>query len=286
MDYNQNMNLQSPSGYAMPFELGENEAPSISLGYGQQMHPQSETEFFHHGVDFNVRQGTWLKALATGVVSGIASDLKKGYYITVTYPNYGDSSRSAYEVIYSHINESIVTFGQNLKAGDNVARCDSLLHIEVRYRGKEIDPLEFLTMVRDNLIMNDQTLMSGKNPEIATLDLEVHTPYDDRQGEIDQLMMRFFPNYIGDLFRGSYHVPSDTEKGLRSAFAEGARSGAYYEHMPSMLNPLGLGRCGLDLIGLIQTLLIQDFLNYLGMKHSLFLHGTSEDEKKKFMTGH
>jgi len=285
MEYKQSMDLQSPSGYAMPFELAENEAPSISLGYGQQIHPQTDTEFFHHGVDFNVRQGTWLKALATGVVSGIASDMKKGYYITVTYPNYGDNSRSAYEVIYSHINESIVTFGQNLKAGDNVARCDSMFHMEVRFRGKEVDPLEFLTMVRDNLIMNDQTQMDGKNPEIATLDFNVHTPYDSKQAEIDQLMMRFFPSYIGDLFKGNYHVPNETERNLRSAIAEGARSGAYYEHMPSMLNPLGLGRRSFDLIGLIQTLLIQDFLNYLGVRHSLFLQGTSEDEKKKFLTG-
>lgn len=285
MEYKQTMNLQSPSGYAMPFELAENEAPSITLGYGQQVNPQTGNEFFHHGVDFSVRPGTWLKALATGIVSGIASDMQRGYCITITYPNYGDSGRAAYEVIYSHISESLVTFGQNLRAGDNVARCDSLLHVGVQFRGKETDPLEFLTMVRDNLLMNEQTQMEGRNPEIATLDFDVHTPYDDRQGEIDQLMLRFFPSYIGDLFKGHYHVPDETERSLRSAIADGARNGAYYEHVPSMLNPLGLGRRSFDIIGLIQTLLIQDFLNYLGVRHSLFLNGTSEDVKKKFLTG-
>lgn len=285
MEYSQKMNLHSPSGYAMPYDLPENEAPNIIAGYGKQIHSQSGNEFFNHGVDFKVHTGTWLRALATGIVTGISSDLERGYNITVAYSNYNDNDRSIFEVTYSHISESIVSFGGNVKAGDNVARCDDTLHMEVKFNGKEVNPIEFITVIRDNLVMQSQMEMSGKNPEIATLDFDVKTPYDDRQGEIDQLMLRFFPKYLTDLFRGGYKVPGKTEEGLRNAFTQGAQSGAYFQHMPTQLNPLGLGDRSFGIISMIQTLLIEDFLNYLALKHSMFLSGTSELEKKKFLTG-
>ena len=166
------MNLQSPSGYAMPFELTESEPLEIIKEYGG-----SENDF-NHGIDFKVRPNTWLKALATGIVSGVSSDIQKGFNITIIYRNYQPQSKAAYEVTYYHIKESICKFGQNVKAEDNVAVCDDYLHMEVRFNGKEINPLEFLTMVRDNLVMESQKQMSGNNPEIATLDFDVHTPYD------------------------------------------------------------------------------------------------------------
>jgi len=279
------MNLQSPSGYAMPFEADEHTPLEIALEYGQQAHPQTGKDYFNHGMDFRVRRGTWLKALATGVVSGISSDMLHGFSITINYPNYADGKRTSYDVVYSHISEALCSFGKNVSAGDNVAKCDGQLHIEVRFCGEEINPLEFLTMIRDNLMMSSQSAMSGDNPEIATLDFDVHTPYDAQQGEIDQLMFRYFGNYMTDLFRGRYHVPQQTEQGLRDVIAEGARSGAYYEHAPSMMNPLGLGSRSLSIIERVQTLLVRDFLNYMAMMHSIFLSSMSENEKKRLLTG-
>lgn len=78
------MNLQSPSGYAMPFELTESEPLEIIKEYGG-----SENDF-NHGIDFKVRPNTWLKALATGIVSGVSSDIQK------------DSTSLLYTVIISH----------------------------------------------------------------------------------------------------------------------------------------------------------------------------------------
>ena len=119
------MNLQSPSGYAMPFELTESEPLEIIKEYGG-----SENDF-NHGIDFKVRPNTWLKALATGIVSGVSSDIQKGFNITIIYRNYQPQSKAAYEVTYYHIKESICKFGQNVKAEDNVAVCDDYLHMEV-----------------------------------------------------------------------------------------------------------------------------------------------------------
>ena len=286
MQNTQSMILQSQSGYSMPCDLPVGEAPNITLGYGKQTHPKTGEEFFHHGMDFKVHPGTWLKAMASGVVSGIVSDMQNGYRITITYPNYGDQERSAYEVIYSHISESMVGFGQNVKARDNVARCDDTLHIEVRFNGKEVNAEEFINMMRDNVVMESQLEMQGKNPEIATLDFDVHTPYDDKRDEIDKLQNRFAGSYFNAIFRGSYKVPDRTELRLRDAIAMGARSGAYYQHFPSFLNPLGLGSRAMELISLIHTILIEDMLNYLALEKGVFLSGMSEDEKKKLLTGH
>ena len=278
------MSLHSPSGYAMPFELPEPCPLEITLGYGEQVHPKTGEKFFHHGVDFKVAPRTWLKALATGVVSGIASDSRKGFHITVNYRNYAAGDSSSYDVTYSHIRESVSGFGRNVKAGDNIAVCDGLLHVEVRFNGNEVNPLEFLTMLRDNLLVQEQRAMDGNNPEIATLDFPVSTPYDAQQPEIDQMYHRFFGRYMVDLLSNRYRVPGSTETALRSVLAEGAVSGAYYEHAPSMLNPLGLGERSLGLISRVQTLLIHDFLNYLALIHGVFLSSMSEDEKKKLLT--
>lgn len=279
------MNLQSPSGYAMPFELPESCPLEISLPYGKQKHPETGKEFFHHGIDFKVRPSTWLKALATGVVTGIASDVRKGFYITVNYRNFSEQGSTAcYEVVYSHIKEAICSFGKSVKAGDNIAVCDGLLHIEVRFNGEEMNPLDFLTMLRDNLVMTSQQRMDGDNPEIATLDFDVKTPYDAHQSEIERMYQRFFGSYMADLLLSRYHVPSKTEGSLRDVLREGAESGAYYEHAPSMLNPLGLGQRSLSIIGRIQTLLTYDFLNYLALMHGVFLSGMDENEKKKLLT--
>ena len=277
-------NLQSPSGYAMPFELAADQPLEITLGYGEQIHPQTGKQFFHYGVDFKVKHGTWLKALATGVVTGISSDVQRGFNITVNYRNYVGEHTGVYEVVYTHIRQALCNFGKNVKAGENIAQCDELLHIEVRYNGATINPLEFLTMIRDNLVMNDQMQMGGKNPEIATLGFDVSTPYDDRQDEIDRLMQRFFGRYMIDLAMSRYRVPDQTERAIRDLFVEGARDKVFYEHIPTNLNPLGLGEMGLGLMSRAQTILVYDFLNYLALIHNVFLNNTSEDEKKKFLT--
>ena len=71
--------------------------------------------------------------------------------------------------------------------------------------------LEFLTMVRDNLVMESQKQMSGNNPEIATLDFDVHTPYDNHEKELDQMYNRFFGSYMKDMLFNRYQVPKATE---------------------------------------------------------------------------
>lgn len=54
MHYTQEMILHSDSGYCMPFEERNGEV-TMTLGYGKQKHPHTGESFFHHGVDFKVK---------------------------------------------------------------------------------------------------------------------------------------------------------------------------------------------------------------------------------------
>lgn len=55
MKYTEEMILHSDSGYCMPFEAPQGEDVELSLGYGEQTHPETGEQFFHHGIDFPVR---------------------------------------------------------------------------------------------------------------------------------------------------------------------------------------------------------------------------------------
>ena len=63
------MILHSDSGYCMPFEAPQGEDVELSLGYGEQTHPETGEQFFHHGIDFPVRY-RMLAAVADGLGAG------------------------------------------------------------------------------------------------------------------------------------------------------------------------------------------------------------------------
>ena len=101
--------------------------------------------------------------------------------------------------------------------------------------------------------------------------------------EIERLMFRFLPLYMDDLRLGRYTVPEHTEQSLRNIFTTGAMKEYFYERMPSMANPLGLGHKALPLVCKVQNLLIADFLNYLALQHGVYLSTMGGDLKKNFM---
>lgn len=285
MKYNTTMNLLSISGYAMPFELSEDAPLEITLGYGKQIHPATGVKFFHNGTDFKVSPASWLKALATGKVTGVGQDSVHGTKIQVTYTSSESSTPCRYDVIYGHISHVYCQYGQRVSAGDNIAMSDDKLHIEVVFNGESINPVDFLVMIRDNLIMQSQKQMDGNNPEIATMDMNVHTPYDQYQSEIDMLYSKYLLNYFVDSSIGRYRVPQRTSDSLSSLIKEAMFKNFLFEVIPSSFNPAGLGQSSVDWQGRMQTTLLDDFLLYLALKHGVFLSHLNEDEKKKLLTG-
>lgn len=270
MNYTQDMNLLSTSGYCMPFEEKDRDV-QLTLRYGKQKHPKTGESFFHHGIDFKTNN-YFLAAVADGVVSGIGIDRKQyGLYVVIKY--------SKYEVTYSHMSNVFMQFGQQVKAGLAVGVSSDLLHMEVKYDGEEIDPVEFITMLYGNAKTWSE---KGKaQPEFVAIDMDVNTDYDNDKDEIEKLMMRFFANYMNDLHEGLYSCPQRTEQSLRHLFSAAAMKDYFYESMPSMVNPLGIGRRSIPLVSKVQNLLIGDFLNYMALRHQIFLSTMTSLEKKK-----
>lgn len=266
MKYTEENILHSASGYSMPFEETSKEV-ELSLGYGEQKHSVTGEPFFHHGIDFSVNHYL-LAAVATGTVSAIGSDERHGIYQTVRY--------GKYEVTYAHLSNVMVYFGQSVKAGQTVAISGNMLHLEVRFEGEEINPIEFLTMLYANI-----KVMERKQEELMTLEMTLPSPYDADRQEIEALMMRFLPIYFDDLQQGCYRLPEHTEQSLRNVFAQAASRNYFFETLPNMGNPLGIGNRSMPLAAKVQNLLIADFLHYLALRHNVYLSTLGEDVKKK-----
>lgn len=272
MKYTEEMILQSPSGYCMPFEEDRNKEVTLSKGYGEQKDAVTGEPSFYHGIVFNASHRP-LAAVASGVVSGIGNDKERGVYLVTRY--------CKYEVTYAHLANVFVCFGKAVKAGQTVAVSGSDLHMEVAFDGEELNPIEFLTMLYGNI----QALSKsghGAAYEFTPFDGEMKTKYDRDKEEIEELMIRFLPVYMEDLFRRAYSVPEYTEQSLRNVFTVGASKNYFFETMPSMANPLGIGSRALPLASKVQNLLIADFLNYLALRHNVYLSTMSEELKKNF----
>ena len=271
MKYTQEMMLQSDSGYCMPFEEKGKDV-EMSLGYGKQKHPKTGETFFHHGVDFPVKHYL-LSAIATGKVSGLGNDAVHGIYQVIRY--------GKYEVTYAHLSNVFANYATEVKAGQVVAVSADMLHIEVKYNGEELNPLEFLTMIYGNMKALEQNGTPGAVPQFVTIDMDVHTKYDKDQKEIEDLMTRWFPDYMQDLSSGIYTLPEHTELALRNVFTMSAMKNYFFETLPSMANPLGMGTRSIPLAEKVQNLLIADFLNYMALRHQIFLSTMSQAVKKK-----
>lgn len=249
MKYTEEMMLQSPSGYCMPFEEQQGREVEVIQGYGEHTDKLSGKKVFNHGIDFSASHYV-LAALASGSVSGISSDAEHGIYQVIRY--------GKYEVTYANLSNIFVNFGQSVRAGQTVAVCGDSLHMEVKFDGTELNPIEFLTMLYGNL---KATRNRGRliEDELQTFDMTMRTNYDESKEEIEQLMLRFLPFYMEDLQRGIYTVPEHTEQSLRNVFSVGATKNYFFENIPSLGNPLGLGQRAVPLACKVQNLLIADF---------------------------
>jgi len=96
-------------------------------------------------------------------------------------------------------------------------------------------------------------------------------------------MTRYLPLYMDELRKGGYRPSGETEKTLQNVFVQSARKNYYFETLPSVTNPLGLSDRSVPLASKVQDLIIGDFLNYLAVRHSIFLSSWDESQKKKFL---
>lgn len=274
MDYTRDMNLESASGYAMPFVTPQG-GPEVLLPFGRQNNPKTGEEFDHKGVDFKCKNQE-LYAVASGIVSGIRSDRTTGFEITVTYGNY--------DVTYRPIMQARVNIGTAVKAGQTIALSGNYVHIGVKYKTEDLDPMEFLQMIYGNYLTYTPNAENGQQ-QYASIEGNVHTKFDTDEKEVTQMASKYFIPYFVDMFNKRYKVPEETTEALKEAFSKAREERLLFESIPSFANPLGLGGRASGLASMVIELLIGDFLRYLAMQHHLFLSSWGEAEKKNILGG-
>lgn len=276
--YKSEMNLQSESGYCMPFEQkqeGNNSAVTIIKPYGLQNNGKKgegvKNADFFHGVIFKTSNYT-VAACADGRVIDTGNDAEIDDYIVIRYDKY--------DVKYGYLSSLEKTYGENVVACDVVGITSDKLYMSVTYDGIEIDPVQFLTMLYANL---KEASLSGKfgKMEIPTFDFEIKTKYEDNREEIEDLLHRYFQPYFNDMLTGKYSIPEQTGQSLKNAFSIGQMRNYFFQSIPSFANPFGFTENAVPLISRIINILIGDFLNYLALCHNVYPSGTSSDEKKK-----
>lgn len=127
--------------------LGFNWLGYVSSYYGYRVHPISEVKNYHTGVDIGVPEGTEIIAGHDGKVT-LAGDAG-GYGLCVALEGeaYGGHTLTTK---YGHCSQILVSVGQEVKAGDVIAKVGSTgnstgphLHLELLIDGQYLNPLYF-----------------------------------------------------------------------------------------------------------------------------------------------
>ncbi|MFW5827192.1 MAG: M23 family metallopeptidase [Alkalispirochaeta sp.] len=117
---------------------------AVSSPFGYRYHPFTRARLFHAGIDFAVDFGTPVYAAADGVVESISREPLLGLSVTVAH-------QGEYQTVYAHLQETLVTEGDQLNEGDRLGYVGSTgmstgphLHFEVRYQGVPRDPEQYI----------------------------------------------------------------------------------------------------------------------------------------------
>jgi murein DD-endopeptidase MepM/ murein hydrolase activator NlpD len=115
----------------------------ISSLFGRRLHPILGYYRPHRGIDLGGRRGDPIYASGDGFVSSTGWNGGYGYNVVVDH-GFG------YQTRYAHLSKMLVTKGQWVKRGEQIAEMGSTgvskgphLHYEVIYRGQPVNPLSY-----------------------------------------------------------------------------------------------------------------------------------------------
>jgi murein DD-endopeptidase MepM/ murein hydrolase activator NlpD len=103
----------------------------------------------HPGLDVAVPVGTPIRAAGGGTVVEVGDDAKYGKFVRIEH-------RDGYESLYAHASQILVTMGEKISAGRNIALSGNTgqstaphLHFEVRQGGAAVDPMLLITRKKE-----------------------------------------------------------------------------------------------------------------------------------------
>lgn len=266
--------LESPSGFMMPFLPDDGSEVEISLDYGEQIHPNTGQKFFHHGVDF-VCSRQPLLACASGTVIAAGEDASHGNFLITRY--------GKYEVKYGHLEKSFAPYGTKVAAGDQIAVSGDFLHMGVTLEGQDIDPKEFLASLLSNVTLLASMGIQG-SPRLVEYNIPTRNGYEADQEHINSLLQQYLVQYVNELQAGTYRPLEQTETSLRNIFRQGIDKNYFFESVPSLGNPMGMGERSAPFIGKVQSLLIGDFLAFMAQRYGHYVPTWGDEQKKNLLT--
>lgn len=128
--------------FGSPFDF--NWYSNVSSYFGYRIHPISNENQMHNGLDIGVPAGTEVKAGLTGTVTTAAYNESYGNYVII------QDSRG-YELRYAHLQSIHVSNGSTVTKGDVIGLAGSTgnstgshLHVEVLKNGERLNPVFYL----------------------------------------------------------------------------------------------------------------------------------------------
>ena len=117
---------------------------TVTSGFGYRIHPISQTDLFHYGVDLDAPEGSAIHAFARGTVAVVGQSSALGNYVTVDHPG-------GFSTLYAHCRSVTASAGQTVRQGDLLAEVGQTgfatgphLHFEL-HRGREyINPIYYV----------------------------------------------------------------------------------------------------------------------------------------------
>ena len=127
--------------------FGTNWLPYVTSYYGYRVHPITGEKNYHTGVDIGMPQGTEILAGNDGTVTLAGSAGGYGLCVAIEGETYAGHTLTTK---YGHCSEILVSVGQEVHAGDVIAKVGSTgnstgphLHLEVLVDGQYLNPLYF-----------------------------------------------------------------------------------------------------------------------------------------------
>ncbi len=126
--------------FDLPFETTAPATGEISSLFGYRMHPLSETVQFHYGTDIAAQEESPVYAFAGGKVQYSGDSASYGLFVVVAH-------QDGYRTLYAHCDEILVSSGDNISAGEQIATVGdsgevtgACLHFELTKDGCYINP--------------------------------------------------------------------------------------------------------------------------------------------------
>lgn len=134
----------SSSGFRNPLDI----PIVVTSPFGMRYHPVLGVMKGHSGTDMAADCGTTIRAVASGYVNAVSSDVSAGNYVDV---NHGIVGGSSVITEYLHMQAQYVSPGQYVNAGDALGEVGSTgyatgchLHFGVLQNGSYVEPMDYL----------------------------------------------------------------------------------------------------------------------------------------------